>query len=320
MRTVVGVLRGGPSSEYEISLQSGANVLSALDTERYEPRDLFVDREGVWHVHGVPAAPERALRGVDVVFNVIHGEYGEDGQVQRILEAIAVPYTGSRAEVATLVFNKHRTNEAAKALGIRVPHSVLLHPKGDAEGAALSIFRSFPLPAVVKPVTGGSSVGMSVARDFHSLVSAIELASTISPGVLVEEFIKGKEATVGVIDDFRGQKTYALMPIEIIPPASQPFFNYGAKYSGETIERVPGNFTRREKQELEDFAKRAHEGLGVPHFSRSDFIVSPRGIYFLEINNAQAVGMTSQSLLPKALEAAGIKVSDFLHHVVTLAL
>lgn len=319
MRTVVGVLRGGPSSEYEVSLLSGANILSSLNTEVYEPRDIFVDRSGVWHVHGLPVPSERALRGVDVVFNIIHGEYGEDGQVQRILDAHAIPYTGSNAEVSTLVFNKHRTSTAAKALGIRVPHSVLLTPNGKAEEAARSIFRSFPLPAVVKPVIGGSSVGMSVARDFHGLVAAIELATTVSPSVVVEEFIKGKEATVGVIDNFRGQKTYALMPIEIVP-TKHSFFDYNAKYDGTTIERVPGNFTRGEKAVLEDYAKRAHEGLGVPHFSRSDFIVSPRGVYFLEINNAQAVGMTNQSLLPKALEAAGIKFSDFLHHVITLAL
>ncbi|MBC7836866.1 ATP-grasp domain-containing protein, partial [Acetobacteraceae bacterium] len=133
----------------------------------------------------------------------------------------------------------------------------------------------------------------------------------------VEEFIKGKEATVGVVDNFRGEKFYALMPVEIVPPPSREFFDYHAKYSGESTERVPGNFTHSEKEELMYLAKRAHETLGLSHYSRSDFIVSKRGIYFLEINTLP--GLTGESLLPKALAAGGSKLPEFLDHVITLA-
>ncbi len=97
MRTVVGVLRGGPSSEYEVSLKSGANVLGALDTGKYEARDIFIDKSGQWHMRGVPLTPARALEGVDVALNVVHGEYGEDGTLQRILDTIQIPYTGADA-------------------------------------------------------------------------------------------------------------------------------------------------------------------------------------------------------------------------------
>ncbi len=323
MRTVVGVLRGGPSSEYEVSLKSGATVLEAFDKEKYEARDIFISRDGQWHVHGTPVLPERALRGVDVAFNVIHGEYGEDGQLQRILDAVGVPYTGSDAFASALAFNKQRTKDIVSKLGIQVAHGIVLDKENesgaDLEQTALSIFRSFPHPAIVKPAIGGSSVGASIVHNFHALEPALHKAFTISPKILIEEYINGKEATVGVIDNFRGEKTYALMPIEIIPPKKHGFFSYDAKYSGETIERVPGNFTPEEKEELMMQAKIVHEGMGLSHYSRSDFIVSKRGIYFLEVNNAAGVGMTKESLFPKAIEAVGSKLSDFLGHVVELA-
>ncbi|MDP4020772.1 MAG: ATP-grasp domain-containing protein [Candidatus Adlerbacteria bacterium] len=323
MRTVVGVLRGGPSSEYEVSLKSGASVLNALDREKFDPRDIFVDRQGTWHHLGVPVTPERALRGVDVAINVIHGEYGEDGSLHQILDPLGVSYTGSNSAVSRLVFNKQQTNDAVRKLGIKVPHGVMVkYPSGGADGLeelARRIFIRFPQPSIVKPVIGGSSVGMTVAEDFYSLLGGLEEAFKISPYILVEEFIRGREATVGVIDHFRNEKAYALMPVEIIPPVAQKFFNYNAKYSGETIERVPGNFTQSQKEELERIAKATHENLGLSHYSRSDFIVSRRGIYFLEINNAAAVGMTEESLMPKAIKAVGSKLSEFFEHVINLA-
>lgn len=321
MRTVVGVLRGGPSSEYDVSLKSGATVLEHLNKDQYETRDLFISRDGQWHLHGAPVTPEKALRGVDVAFNVIHGEYGEDGQIQQILEATAVPYTGSDAFASALAFNKHHTKEVIADLGIKTAHSFLLDKDAtiDVEKTAFDLFRSFPHPAVVKPAIGGSSVGTSVVHGFHDLEPAIHKAFAVSPKILVEEFIRGKEATVGVIDHFRGERAYALLPVEIIPPKKHGFFSYDAKYSGETIERVPGNFSPQEKQTLMNYARMAHEALGMSHYSRSDFIVSKRGIYFLETNNAAGVGMTTESIFPKAVAAVGAKLSDFLGHIVELA-
>jgi D-alanine-D-alanine ligase len=321
MREVVGVLRGGPSSEYEVSLKSGANVLLALDTKKYEPRDIFIDRSGVWHLHGAPQTPERALAGVAVAINVIHGEYGEDGTLQRILDALQVPYTGSDALTSALAFNKHHTKESVKKLGVNVAHGTLIDSNKvtDLHKTALNIFRAMPHPLIVKPSIGGSSVGITKVDNFDALEFALDKAFAVSPHALVEEFIAGREATVGVIDHFRNEKTYALMPIEIIPPASSPFFDYDAKYSGKTIERVPGNFSTEEKHALMNAARAVHQGLDLRHYSRSDFIVSKRGIYFLEVNPAAAIGFTSESLFTKALQAVGARTADFLDHVVQLA-
>src|SRR3989344_6753891 len=134
MRTVVAVLRGGPSSEYEVSLQTGGAVLEALDREKYEPRDVFITRKGEWHSHGVPMLPERALRGADVAFNAMHGEFGEDGGVQRLLEVLKIPYTGSDTVASALAFNKQRTRAAVQKLGIKIPRGITVSAGQDIEG------------------------------------------------------------------------------------------------------------------------------------------------------------------------------------------
>jgi D-alanine-D-alanine ligase len=188
---------------------------------------------------------------------------------------------------------------------------------GDLERVAFELFRSFPHPAVVKPVRGGSSVGTTVVDNYHALAWALGRALEAAPKALLEEYIRGTEATVGVIDDFRGERTYGLFPIEIVPPPSSRFFDYEAKYSGQSIERVPGNFSPAQKEVLVRAAKAVHEGLGLEHYSRSDFIVSRRGIYFLEVNTLP--GLTEESLLPKALHAVGAKLSHFLDHIINLA-
>jgi len=317
MRTVVGVVRGGPSQEYDVSLKTGASVLGALDPQKYEARDLFVDRTGQWHLFGAPASPERALREIDVVFNATHGAWGEDGTLPALLDALAVPYTGSGAVASALAFHKQKTKEVVAKLGLKVPRSVLVRPSADAEETALRLFRSFPHPAIVKPVTGGSSVATHKIENFHALAWALGRAWAHAPAALLEEFIPGREATVGVIERFRNEKLYALMPVEIVPPQDAAFFDYDAKYGGRTLERVPAHFPHEVKRELGELAKKAHQALGLAHYSRSDFIVSKRGIYFLEVNTLP--GLTGESLLPKALQAVGASLPHFIEHIISLA-
>lgn len=321
MRSVIGVLRGGPSSEYDISLKSGAAVLEHLDKDKYEPRDLFISKGGEWHLHGAPVTPERALRGVDVAFNTIHGNYGEDGQLQHVLQAIGVAHTGPDALGAALAYDKQKTRELVQKHGVKVAHGAVVDSSkiSDLEKTAFNIFRSMPHPLIVKPVIGGSSVGVTKVDNFNALTFALNRAFESSPKALVEEFIPGREASVGVIDHFRNEKSYALMPVEIVLPKSAPFFDFDTKYNDQAIERVPGSFSGQEKNELQRLARIVHESLALPHYSRSDFIVGKRGIYFLEVNPAPGVGFTKESIFPKALKAVGANLSHFLDHVITLA-
>jgi D-alanine-D-alanine ligase len=316
----VAVLRGGASNEHEISLLSGGNVLKNLDREPYQVVDVFVDKKGIWHVRGIPMNPERALTGVDVVFNALHGAAGEDGTLQRMLDRFGIPYTGAGAYASMLALNKSLTKKMLEEHEIKMPQHVVLSVSPDLEREAKEAFKKFAPPVIVKPVASGSSVGVTLAKTFQEFWDGVKKAFQHGTQVMVEEYIEGKEATAGVVSGLREQKHYELLPIEIIPPESADFFDYDVKYNGKTTERVPGNFTREESKELQRVASVVHEALNLGDYSRSDFIVSPRGVYFLEVNPAAAVGLTSESLLPKSLEAGGVSMNEFLDHVIQFAL
>ncbi len=318
MQTVVGVLRGGPSREHEVSLKPGAAILANLPEERYVIRDIYIDREGAWHDRGRPTPPERILRQLDVVLNGLHGEYGEDGEVQKLLERFGVPYTGADSFGSYLAMHKLMAKARAKEAGLLTPEYHYIERAAESEAAARDIIRNFHQPVVVKPIGWGSSVGVSIVGGYAPVFSAIErLFADGAPSVLVEEYIRGREATVGVVEGLRGQTLYVLPPIEIIPPRGD-FFSYGAKYSGKTREICPGNFSRVASEELQHQAKVIHRALGLRHYSRSDFIMTPKGIYYLETNTLP--GLTEESLLPKSLAAVGVSFRDFLSHLVNLAL
>lgn len=318
-RIRVGVLRGGPSSEYEVSLKTGGTVLKHMPEEKYEPYDIFISKAGVWHMGGVEIEPASLPRRVDVVFNALHGEYGEDGTVQRHLDAYGVPYTGSASLPSAMGMNKALTKDVVRRVGIKVPFGeVYTLAHGSAEDVALQAFRRVPSWWIVKPVSLGSSVGTSLARNYAELVEAVRKCFEVSKSILVEEAIRGREATCGVVDQFRDHKLYALPPVQIIPPPEKSHFDYEAKYGGGTREICPGHFTRAETDAIMDAARKAHRALNLRHYSRADFIVSKRGLYMLEVNTLP--GLTEESLLPKSLAAVGATPGHFIDHVLTLAL
>lgn len=314
----VGVLRGGPSSEYEVSLKSGESVLKNLP-EKYLGIDIFISRDGQWHVDGIVKTPELAVRHLDVIFNALHGEFGEDGKVQRILEHLGIPYTGSRSFESAVAMNKNLTKKALKGAGVKMAHHKIIKKEQMIEGVLAELFKTLPHPSVVKPTAAGSSVGVSIVKTFSELEEALEKAFKVGDTVIVEEYIDGREATAGVLDNFRKEKHYILPAVEIIPHKQSVFFDYDAKYSGASIEICPSNFSDEVKTKIHDFARIVHDTLGLKHYSRSDFVVHPkRGVYFLEVNTLP--GLTTESLLPKSLKAIGSTLSEFIDHTITLAL
>lgn len=318
MHTIVGVLRGGPSREHEISLKTGAAILANVPGDRFIARDIYIDKKGTWHDHGRPTSPDRILRQLDAVLIGLHGEYGEDGEVQKLLERFGVPYAGADSFGSYLAMHKLMAKMRAKEEGLLTPEFRHIEKQEDSEKIGREIIRAFSQPVVVKPIGWGSSVGVSVAAGYAPVLAAIEqLFAEGAPSVLVEEYIRGREATVGVVENLRGEALYTLPTIEIIPPTGD-FFSSTAKYSGTTREICPGNFSRVSTEELQRAAKIMHRTLGLRHYSRSDFIVAPRGVYYLETNTLP--GLSGESLLPKSLAAVGISLSDFLQHLVNLAL
>ncbi len=317
MRTV-SVLRGGVGEEHDVSLKTGMNVLRRLEHSEYRPVDVYIDRSGVWYVRGMPLAPQRALSSTDVVFNALHGHYGEDGGVQRELERLGVPYTGSGPLASSIAMNKVLAKEMLSPYGIKTARHITLTVTPDLETRLIELFRTFPQPVVVKPINSGSSVGVTLANGFIEFGNAVKKAFQYAKEVMVEEYIRGREATVGVIDKLRGSDIYKLPPVEIILPNKNQIFDYDAKYGGATREECPASFNRADVEALEDAAAVVHERLGLRHYSRSDFIVTKHGPYFLEVNTLP--GLTDQSLLPKALTAVGVSMDEFLTHVLSLAL
>lgn len=318
-RTIVGILRGGASGEYELSLKTGTAMLQALPEERYETRDVFVDKRGVWHQRGMPVDAARALAQVDVVLNALHGGAGEDGTVQRILERAGVAYAGSGASASALSLNKARAREMLQKAGIRMPHGVAFSLNNDLDTAdmARAVFSQFGPPYVVKPVSGGASIGIRMAMTINELSNAVADVLDAYGTVLVEEYIRGMEASVGVIEGFRGEDLYALPPAHVEIPEGHRHLAYEHHEQGSFRHFVPSSFSHSGKQALADAARAAHRALGMSHFSRADLILTPRAVYLLEVNSVP--GLYPGSTFPPMLEAVGSSVREFLEHAIRLA-
>lgn len=328
----VGVLRGGPSHEYDVSLSSGEHILSILRetplSDLYETVDIFIDKDGVWHTRGLVTTPEKVARNVDVVINALHGAYGEDGKVQQILENLKIPYTGSGAFASAIGMNKKLSKDQFHRMGIKTPRHILFRAyqeelDGDlheyAHRKARETWEFLPPPWIVKPVSGGSSMGIHVCHSFKDLENAFLLSTSMDMDIIAEEMIEGKEATVSVIENFRGKDLYTPPPIEIRLKDGRKCFDYESKYSGDMHLVCPGRFSRAEILELERFARLIHKDMNLRHYSRSDFIVSPkRGIYVLEVNTLP--GLTRHSLLPRSIDDVGSSMSEFVNHIINLAL
>lgn len=332
----VGVMRGGPSSEFDVSLKTGKKVLDLIRhtelSKTYKGIDMFIDKHGLWHVDGLPNTPEEALKKVDVIFNALHGEFGEDGKVQNILKTFSMPFTGSDALTSSLAMNKSMAKAQFKAHGIKTPYhkDLFVDKTQDLEPMAHDLFRSFPMPVVVKPRGLGSSLGVSYAGNFEELIGAIDHARQFSQDIIVEEFITGKEIIAGTIDDFRGNDIYTLMPVEIKHTHSpsgekiesnlkkKHIFDYAAKQSGFFQHKVPADLTAEEKEQIIAILKKLHSGLDIKHYASADFIVSPRrGVYLLEVNTQPSLADNSPFL--SSLEAAGVKAHEFVKHLLELA-
>lgn len=320
-KTRVAVLRGGPSSEYHVSLKTGATVLANLP-EQYHPIDVFIDMDGVWHYNGRKEKPHTILGKVDVVWNALHGEYGESGALQEILESHGVRFSGSKRLGAVFSFNKFLAKQVAERGGIKTPHALIFRKEDvpSHEVLAGELYRTFPQPCIVKPVSKGSSIGISVAHTPEEIAAALSAAFSVSEKILVEEYIEGREAACGVVEGFRGSPFYSLLPVEITLPEGHRFFNFETRYGEEGGHRCPGNFSITEKDELQRLATEVHRLLGLRHYSRSEFIVHPkRGIFFIE---ADALPDLHEGVSPylQSLHAVGATPSDFVGHILTLTL
>ena len=293
----IAVLMGGPGSEREVSLATGKGVAKALRSLGAEVIEIDVRNEDF-----------ELPNDVDLAFITIHGTFGEDGQIQKILERRGIAYTGEGVTTSEIAFDKIRTKERFREHGVTTPPWEVIHA-GERP--------TIPLPIVVKTPRQGSTVGVVIVKNENELESAINEASKYDRELLIEKFVSGRELTIGVLGD------QALPILEIIPKGG--FYDFNNKYpflnpqAGGGAEHVcPANIDAKKTKEIQELALRAFRAAGLQVYARVDAILSENGQPFiLEINNIP--GMTETSLLPEAAAAVGIGYADLCARIIALS-
>ncbi len=312
-------MRGGPSSEYGVSLNTGKTILANLP-EEYEPLDVFISKDGIWHTGGLEKKPYDILKTIDVAVNAMHGAYGEDGAVQKFLENFGIPYTGSDSMASALGMNKIMSKNIFNNYNLKTPQYIIVDKDENQNILIKKINESLPFPIIIKPVNSGSSLGISFVDKVSDIKNALEESFRHSPKLMVEEYINGKEATCGVIEDFRKSPLYSLLPVEVISQKNKYFHDYDSKYADlESRYKLPGNFREDENEQIKKAAALIHKILGLRHYSRSDFIIHPRrGLFVLEVNTLPELSHRSSFI--KSLEAVGGNIKEFLSHLLAKTL
>ncbi|MEA3429096.1 MAG: D-alanine--D-alanine ligase [Thermodesulfobacteriota bacterium] len=305
-KLTIALLSGGISSERKVSLYGGDQVYEALDKKkyivtRYDPKtDL-----------------DRLLADaskIDLALIILHGPFGEDGTIQGFLDLLDIPYQGSGVLGSAIAMNKLVSKKLYEQSNIPVPPYIAIR-QGDKINPEEYVDR-LGIPLVIKPVTGGSSIGMSIVKSIDSLKEAIDTAFSFDDTILIETYIKGIELTGAVIGN---DKPEVFPVVEIIPDKDHDFFDFHAKYTtGITQEICPANIDDNLTEKAGTYAKMAHQALSCKGYSRTDMILDNKDIYILETNTIP--GMTKTSLFPLAAKTAGISFDRLLDRLIELGL
>lgn len=302
----LALLSGGVSSEREVSLNSGKQVLDALDKNRYDItlydpktdlKQLVIDAEKI-----------------DAALIILHGPFGEDGTVQGLLDLLDIPYQGAGVLGSAMAMNKL----VAKRLydGAKVPTPSYLSFSITDKINFSQVVEALDLPLVVKPACAGSSVGMTLVKQAKDLEAAVDLGFAHDDCIIIEKYINGIELTCGVL----GNDTLEALPvIEIVPGKSHEFFDYTAKYiAGETREICPARIDETTRKKVQKLAVKAHQALFLKGYSRTDMILHNTELSVLETNTIP--GMTSTSLYPQSAQVAGYTFTELLDRLIQLSI
>ena len=306
----IAVLRGGPSSDYETSLITGAHAVKHLK-QVHTVEDIFVDKEGTWHRRGVPIEPHRLAPHIDVFVNALHGEYGEDGRVQQILEPLQVQYTGPRFMSAVNSWRKDIARELLIRAGLRVPEGRSVSTLSEPYEVADIIHRELGGQYVVKPISGSASKGVEIVRAFPDLGQALVRALMKYKRVLVEELLRGIEIKCVVVNNFRNQDFYAFLPIEIARSQLEIYSPTSEHYLFS-----PARLSASEKKLAMQTAIHAHKALHMHDYSSVDMMFTKRGPYVLEVDALPPMG--NETIFNKSLESVGATCPEFLKHIVSI--
>ncbi len=327
------VLLGGYSTEHDVSLKSGTGVVRQMDPALYRPWPVVLTKDRRWRHPPAPLTPEQQtsfeggkhdLAAGDLsdgwlestspclerlpcagAFLALHGDWGEDGRMQSLLEFHGVPYTGSGVLGSATAMDKSRTKEILATRELPISPSVELATSMGPEEFASRAYEWGELPLVLKAPTGGSSIGVYICKTEEQLVSAAVKMCATEKRVLVEKFVAGRELTCGVLEGHP-----PLPPTEIRPKCGE-FFDFSSKYlPGGSEEITPAPLTPEETKVIQDLARRVHDTLRLRAYSRTDFILGPEGPIILEVNTLP--GMTETSLIPQQAAYIGLSYRDLV--------
>jgi D-alanine-D-alanine ligase len=304
----VAILYGGRSGEHEISLRSAESIIAGLDRAKYEVQRIFITPEGRWEPRALSPEPG-ANPGIDVVFPVLHGTFGEDGTVQGLLELADLPYVGAGVLASAVAMDKEVTKRLLVERGLPVAEYVTV-TRGHHRAIDL------PFPLFVKPANLGSSVGISKVKNCTELETALKLASQYDRKILVERGIAGREFECSVLGS---EEPVAAVPCEVIP--SREFYDYEDKYLLDAAKLiVPAPLTPEQTAEMQRMAVAAYQAVECEGMARVDFLMETASgqLYINEINTIP--GFTSISMYPKMWEAAGVPFAELLDRLIGLAL
>ena len=297
----VGILRGGAGNDYESSLRKGGEIILYIHenlSDKWKAVDILIDKNGIWHINGVPISPADLFHKVDVVWNLSHPSFSN------ILHSLSISNVSDGTFLGALQNSREMLREHMKQIGVQMPRSIILPVyQKDFDGLreryaikkAKEVHKKFSSPWVVKSFTNDSNMAIHLAKTFPELVDAIEDGVKHEKSILVEEFIAGKVASVHSVPEFRGENIYTF-----------PF--------GNTF----GNFSTNEKEKLSNLAKDLHNHLGAKHYLKSDFVLSPRGkVYLLEISSNPDLQFDSH--FAQVCESVGVKIHQVVEHIIEQA-
>lgn len=300
----IAVLRGGKGNARLDSMESGQVCIDHF-SKNHVVIDIVVDSNNGWWYKGIEVSPKNILKGVDVAFNTLHGETGEDGKIQKILSDLGVKYNGAGQAGSAVSYSKFHSKKIFNQMGIPSPHTIRISLENkDLEDVSSKLFTSMVLPMVIKPNRGHGWEHVYMANNKDEIISALGAISEYTNDVLVEEFIEGREVHVAVLEGFREREFYTSLGVE-------PNMNDEDPQSFDLIK----DLSKKDKEKMEKYAIEAHRSLQMRHHSLSDFIIHPtRGIYILETTGLPMFG--KEQALNVSLEAAGGNIEEFLDHVI----
>tara|TARA_B100001287_G_scaffold267100_1_gene261794 strand:- start:2127 stop:3101 length:975 start_codon:yes stop_codon:yes gene_type:complete len=320
MKKNIAIIMGGYSSEYKISIKSGEVVYKILSEEEDINIYKVIIKKDEWYHEDndftkyeikkdtFQIIKNDQLISIDYVFNTIHGIPGENGEIQSYLEEIGINQTSSESYESKITFDKNICKEEIKKIGYLTPKSLIIN-KNDHYNVE-EILSKLKLPIFIKPNAGGSSFGISRVDDKKNIINSINFCFKEDDNALIEEEISGREISVGVIK--YKNEIISLPPTEII--SHNTFFDYDAKYNGESDEITPANITKEEEEEVRKISLDIYKKLNLKGFSRCDFILRNNLFYFLEVNTNP--GLTEESILPQQAKAANISLKDLFRSVI----